>query len=89
MPTQDEIQQRFPIGDYIEYQTGKGFFSGKIVGYRSYTTGGISLDLGDRRIPVTTSEQLKMAEKWHKSAKTKAEEPKIIKAPQIIQLTLF
>jgi hypothetical protein len=32
--TLDEIQQSFPVGDYIDYETqGKGFFSGIILGY--------------------------------------------------------
>jgi hypothetical protein len=31
--TLDEIQQCFPVGDYIDYETqGKGFFSGIILG---------------------------------------------------------
>jgi hypothetical protein len=83
IPTLEEIKQRFPIGDYIEYQTGNGFFSGLIVGYETCKYG-ISLNLGDRKFPIWSDEDFKQAEKYYKSTRTK-----IIKAPKLEQLTLF
>ncbi|MEX2462062.1 MAG: hypothetical protein WD469_12355 [Paenibacillaceae bacterium] len=90
--TLDAIQQRFPIGDYIEYQTGNGFFSGMIIGYEQNR--GISLDLGDRRFPVDSEKFFVIAEKYHIPAETKNERLKIeislrVPVPILEQLTLF
>jgi hypothetical protein len=91
--TLNEIQQHFPIGDYIEYQTLAGFFSGRIVGYEDKR--GISLDLGDRRFPVDTEKFFKEAEKYHVPARLKDERIRLEKslevpeAPILEQLTLF
>jgi hypothetical protein len=105
VPTHDEIQLRFPIGDRIEYQTGKGWFSGLIIGYESDKYG-ISLHLGDRRFPIWDEKGFQLAEKFHKSAHSVGaelpEELEIMKpknakvknrthdqAPKLEQLTLF
>lgn len=73
MPTQDEIQRRFPVGDRIEYQTSNGKFSGIIAGYESDKYG-ISLNLGDRRFPILSEKDFKLAEKYHKPAQPISEE---------------
>lgn len=82
-PTLEEIQKLFPTGDYIEYETGNGFFSGMIIGYES-SKYGISLELGDRQFPVWNDKGLKYAEMYHKKIRTE-----IIHVPEVVQLTLF
>lgn len=93
IPTLDEIQKRFPIGDYIEYQTGNGFFSTTIRGY-STCKYGVSLDLSDRKCPIWSEKDFKRAEGYHISAELKNERTKIeislrVSVPILEQLTLF
>lgn len=85
IPTLDEIQQRFQIGDYIEYMTGCGLFTGLIVGYE-LNRNGICLDLGDRWFPVWQYADFEMAEKHHRTAESYLLNPLPTK---YIQITFF
>jgi hypothetical protein len=81
--TLNEIQQRFPIGDYIEYETqGRGFFSGIILGYVVDETGAC-LDLGDRKVAVWDKDGMDRAAAWHVPAEMR------VPVPILEQLTLF
>lgn len=90
-PTLDEVQKRFPLGDFIEYQTGHGLFCGIIKGYvvESY---GVSIDLGDRRCPLWSNEDFQRAATWHRTATSISErgcDRNITPVSRPIQLTLF
>jgi hypothetical protein len=84
------VKQLFPIDDRIEYQTGRGYFSGIIRGYE-VDKYGVSLDLGDRRFPIWDDEDIEMAEKYHKWAGEEPYDPPTPKdvSQKVVQLTLF